>query len=57
MIGDDRMTNEQLKELNKVLKKLNGLVEAIENYDDVSDLGETLIDCVERLKTIKEVKQ
>jgi hypothetical protein len=51
------MTNEQLKELNKVLKKLNGLVEAIENYDDVSDLGETLINCVERLKTIKEVKQ
>ena len=49
------MTNEELKELNKVFTKLSDLVEAIENYDDLSHLGETLIDCVDRLKTIEGI--
>ncbi len=46
------MTDEQRAALQVVWETLNGLIYDIENYEDLSDMGQSLIDCRDRLEQI-----
>ena len=46
------MTEEQKATLQVIWETLNGLVYDIENYNDLSDMGEAIIDCRDRLEKL-----
>lgn len=46
------MNAEQKANLQVIWETLNGLIYDIENYNDLSDLGQSLIDCRDRLEQI-----
>ena len=46
------MNQETLNALQPVLEQLNGLMYDIENWNDLSDMGEILQDCINRLEAL-----
>jgi len=40
------------QDLQTVWEQLNGLMYDIENWNDLSDMGETIQDCIERLEAL-----
>lgn len=49
---DNAMNQETLNALQPIFEQLNGLMSDIENWEDLSNLGETIQDCINRLEAM-----